>query len=324
MPATETIEFDSARTLQSLYANDPRLLKKLEESLSVQVTTRDGWIRFEGDDTAVAHAKNLLGQLEDAMKKGTPIRRQEFMYALNSVLDGSTETLSQLASIKIQCSVRKPPIIARTVSQKRYVQTILSHDLTFGLGPAGTGKTYLAMALAISALKQEKVRRIILTRPAVEAGEALGFLPGDLNDKILPYLRPLYDALYDMLEPEEIERYTERGVIEIAPLAYMRGRTLQDAFVILDEAQNTTTEQMFMFLTRLGPESKCVVTGDRTQIDLPRNKKSGLIEACDALAKSPGIGFINFEERDVVRHELVRYIIGAYKKYRDAHPERTT
>ncbi|MBC8127261.1 MAG: PhoH family protein, partial [Gloeobacteraceae cyanobacterium ES-bin-144] len=190
-------------------------------------------------------------------------------------------------------------------------------------GPAGTGKTYLAMALAISALKQEKVRRIILTRPAVEAGEALGFLPGDLQEKILPYLRPLYDALYDMLEPDEIQRYTERGVIEIAPLAYMRGRTLNDAFVILDEAQNTTTEQMFMFLTRLGAESKCVVTGDRTQIDLPRQKKSGLIEALDALRESPDIAFIAFTEQDVVRHELVRHIITAYKKYRESHPERT-
>ena len=169
MPATETIEFDSARTLQALYANDPRLLKKLEESLRISVTTRDGWIRFEGDESSVAHAKSVLVQLEDALKKGTPIRRQEFLYALNSVLDGNSESLSQLASVRIQCSARKPPIIARTTSQKRYVQTILEHDLTFGLGPAGTGKTYLAMALAISALKQEKVRRIILTRPAVEA-----------------------------------------------------------------------------------------------------------------------------------------------------------
>lgn len=319
----ETIEFESARTLQALYANDPRLLKKLEDALSVQVTTRDGWIRFEGEEPSVTHARSVLSQLEEAAKKGTPIRRQEFLYALNSILDGSTETLAQLATVRIQCSSRKPPIIARTGSQKRYVQTILDHDLTFGLGPAGTGKTYLAMALAISALKQEKVRRIVLTRPAVEAGEALGFLPGDLQDKILPYLRPLYDALYDMLDPEEIQRYTEKGVIEIAPLAYMRGRTLHDAFVILDEAQNTTTEQMFMFLTRLGAESKCVVTGDRTQIDLPRNKKSGLIEACDALSKVPGIGFVTFAERDVVRHELVRSIIGAYKKYRDSHPERS-
>lgn len=320
MFATETLEFDSARSLQALYANDLRLLKKLEEALHLVVTTRDGWIRFEGEPSQVAMAKAVFQQLQEAVQKGQTIRKQDFFYALNAVMEGSGDSLGQLAATRIQCSARKAPIFPRTANQKRYVQAILEKDLVFGLGPAGTGKTYLAVALAISALKQEKVRRIILTRPAVEAGEALGFLPGDLQEKILPYLRPLYDALYDMLEAEEIQRYTERGVIEIAPLAYMRGRTLNDAFVILDEAQNTTTEQMFMFLTRLGAESKCVVTGDRTQIDLPSNKKSGLIEAIDALRDGPGIAFIQFDERDVVRHELVRYIISAYKKYRDAHP----
>jgi phosphate starvation-inducible PhoH-like protein len=197
-----------------------------------------------------------------------------------------------------------------------------SRDITFGIGPAGTGKTNLAVALAVSALKQEKVSRIILTRPAVEAGEALGFLPGDLQEKILPYLRPLYDALYDMLELEEIQKYMDRGVIEVAPLAYMRGRTLSQAFVILDEAQNTTTEQMFMFLTRLGHDSKCVVTGDRTQVDLPRNKRSGLIEAVEALNKVEGIAFQFFDETDVVRHRLVQAIVHAYREHRGLQEER--
>jgi phosphate starvation-inducible PhoH-like protein len=198
-----------------------------------------------------------------------------------------------------------------------YVQAIQAFDIVFAVGPAGTGKTYLAMAMGVDALRKEQVKRIILTRPAVEAGEALGFLPGDLQEKIFPYLRPLYDALYDMLEAEEIQKYMDRGVIEIAPLAYMRGRTLNHAFVILDEAQNTTTEQMFMFLTRLGADSKCVVTGDQTQIDLPANKTSGLIEAMYALDSIPGIQFTPFTERDVVRHPLVQSIIHAYQIYRD-------
>ena len=190
--------------------------------------------------------------------------------------------------------------------------------MVFGIGPAGTGKTYLAMAMAVAALKREEVARIILTRPAVEAGEALGFLPGDLKEKIMPYLRPLYDALRDMLDPEEMQRCIERGIIEVAPLAYMRGRTLNRAFVVLDEAQNTTTEQMFMFLTRLGSESKCVVTGDHTQIDLPSNKRSGLVEALQALRDVDGIAFCHFGERDVIRHELVQKIVRAYRRHRGA------
>ena len=202
------------------------------------------------------------------------------------------------------------------------MSAIQSYDITFGLGPAGTGKTYLAMAMAVSALKQEKISRIILTRPAVEAGEALGFLPGDLQEKILPYLRPLYDALHDMLEVEEIQKYMDRGVIEIAPLAYMRGRTLSQAYVILDEAQNTTAEQMFMFLTRLGQDSKCIVTGDGTQIDLPRNKRSGLVEAVEILRDVPGIGMHFFQEVDVVRHPLVQSIIHAYREHRGLQESR--
>jgi len=224
--------------------------------------------------------------------------------------------LNGLVDTKIFCSPRRPPVMAKTNGQRAYIESIKAHDMTFGIGPAGTGKTYLAMAMAISALKKEEVHRIILTRPAVEAGEALGFLPGDLQDKILPYLRPLYDALHDMLDMEEVQKYIDRGVIEIAPLAYMRGRTLNRAFVVLDEAQNTTTEQMFMFLTRLGADSKCVITGDQTQIDLPANKRSGLIEALHALKEVSGIAFCQFEESDVIRHELVQSIIRAYKEYR--------
>jgi len=227
-----------------------------------------------------------------------------------------------LLEFRIHCSSRKPPVVPKTEGQKAYLGSIQSHDITFGLGPAGTGKTYLAVAMAVSALKQEKISRIILTRPAVEAGEALGFLPGDLQEKILPYLRPLYDALHDMLEVEEIQKYMDRGVIEIAPLAYMRGRTLSQAYVILDEAQNTTTEQMFMFLTRLGQDSKCIVTGDGTQIDLPRNKRSGLVEAVEVLRDVSGIGMHFFQEVDVVRHPLVQSIIHAYREHRGLQESR--
>jgi phosphate starvation-inducible PhoH-like protein len=235
---------------------------------------------------------------------------------LRSVTSQSDTELSELINHKIYCSNRKPPLLAKTANQLAYVQNILKYDIVFGIGPAGTGKTYLAMAMAVAALKKEQVSRIILTRPAVEAGEALGFLPGDLQEKIFPYLRPLYDALYDMLEVDEIQKYMDKGVVEIAPLAYMRGRTLSNAFVVLDEAQNTTKEQMFMFLTRIGQGSKCVVTGDTTQIDLPANKFSGLIEALQALKDIKGIGFTFFQAVDVVRHELVQHILLAYQKHR--------
>jgi phosphate starvation-inducible PhoH-like protein len=236
------------------------------------------------------------------------------------VNEAREEDLGDLASIKIVTSPRKSPIMARSAGQRNYVEAIQKHDIVFGIGPAGTGKTYLAVAMAVAALRKEQVTRIILTRPAVEAGEALGFLPGELEQKIMPYLRPLYDALRDMLEPDEIERSLARQIIEVAPLAYMRGRTLNHAFVILDEAQNTTTEQMFMLLTRIGPHSKCVITGDVTQIDLPPNKRSGVVEALQALKTVPGIATVYFTERDVVRHELVRAIISAYQQHRSPAP----
>mgnify|MGYP001045175448 CR=1 FL=1 len=311
-----TIEFENARALQSLYAGDEKLLKELENELGVRVVARDSVLRIDGDPPQVERVRQLFDELGDARNRGMTIRRHEFLYALKNIAGGETKNLSRLLDHKIICSQRKPPIVPKTEGQRAYIETVRAHDICFGIGPAGTGKTYLAMALAVSALKQEKVSRIILTRPAVEAGEALGFLPGDLQEKILPYLRPLYDALYDMLEVEEIQKYTDRNVVEIAPLAYMRGRTLSNAFVILDEAQNATTEQMFMFLTRLGADSRCVITGDRTQIDLPRNKRSGLLEAVEALRNVEGIGFHFFQETDVVRHPLVQRILRAYRKHR--------
>ncbi|MGC1480937.1 MAG: PhoH family protein [Chthoniobacterales bacterium] len=313
---TATLEFENARDLQSLFAHDDKLLKELDARFSVRAVARDAQLHVEGDPDDIDRVRRVFEELAAARSRGLAIRRHEFLYALDQAAQPNGRSLTRLLDEKIVCSPRKPPIVPKTDGQRAYVETIRGHDIAFGIGPAGTGKTYLAVALAVSALKQEKVSRIILTRPAVEAGEALGFLPGDLQEKILPYLRPLYDALNDMMEVEELQKYMDRGVIEIAPLAYMRGRTLNNAFIILDEAQNTTTEQMFMFLTRLGAESTCVVTGDRTQIDLPRNKRSGLIEAVDALRSIEGIGIHLFKEEDVVRHPLVQRILRAYRKHR--------
>jgi phosphate starvation-inducible PhoH-like protein len=320
MTETRTLQFESPRALQSLYANDLKLLKTLEDSLGVKVTTREGWVKLEGEPEKIDQAERVFDQLEEVRQKGVPIQKHEFHYALNSVSEARNDNLGDVVSTKIVASPRKPPIVARSAGQRDYVEAIQKHDIVFGIGPAGTGKTYLAVAMAVAALKKDQVSRIILTRPAVEAGEALGFLPGELEEKIMPYLRPLYDALRDMLEPEEIEKALARQTIEVAPLAYMRGRTLERAFIILDEAQNTTTEQMFMLLTRIGPNSKCVITGDVTQVDLPSNKRSGLVEALQALKNVPGIATIYFNERDVVRHELVRAIINAYQQHRSPAP----
>jgi phosphate starvation-inducible PhoH-like protein len=320
MTETRTLQFESPRALQSLYANDIKLLKTIEDSLGVKVTTREGWVKLEGDPSRVDKAQQVFEQLEKARRQGVDIQKHEFNYAVNAVTEGHDKNLGDIVSAKITTSLRKPPIVARSANQRAYVEAIRNHDVVFGIGPAGTGKTYLAVAMAVAALKKEQMARIILTRPAVEAGEALGFLPGDLEQKITPYLRPLYDALREMLEPEEMERAIARQTIEVAPLAYMRGRTLNNAFVILDEAQNTTTEQMFMLLTRIGLNSKCVVTGDVTQIDLPANKRSGVVEALQALKTVPGIATVYFTERDVVRHELVRAIIGAYQQHRSPAP----
>jgi len=315
MPA-ETLHFENARLAQQLFNNDPRNLQALEDQLGLKATAREGWIKLEGSADALERAKQMFHLLESSLRAGSPVRNREFIYALNVVKTEGAAVLQGLFAERIQTSTRKAHVTPKTVGQKKYVEAIRNHDVTIGVGPAGTGKTYLAMAMAVAALKEEKVSRIILTRPAVEAGEALGFLPGDLFEKIKPYLRPLHDALYDMLPVEEIQRDTERGTIEIAPLAYMRGRTLNSAFIVLDEAQNSTAEQMLMFLTRLGHGSKAVITGDLTQIDLPPHKHSGLVEACRVLHHVEGIAILEFQKRDVVRHPLVQKIIAAYEEHR--------
>ncbi|MGC8828397.1 MAG: PhoH family protein [Verrucomicrobiia bacterium] len=314
--SSQTLHFENARIVQQMLNNDSKNLKAVEEELGVKATARDGWIKLEGPTESVENAKQFLEIMEGTLKAGGQLRSREFFQALYVAKHDGVNALKSLFGEKILVSPKKATITPKTVGQRRYVEAIKKYDLTFGIGPAGTGKTYLAMAMAVSSLRAEKVSRIILTRPAVEAGEALGFLPGDLYEKLAPYLRPLYDALHDMLPPEEIQKNMERGVIEVAPLAYMRGRTLNNAFIILDEAQNSTVEQMFMFLTRLGFNSKAVVTGDITQIDLPSHKRSGLLEAREALKGVEGIAIVELSKRDVVRHPLVQRIIEAYELHR--------
>ncbi|MEI2725377.1 MAG: PhoH family protein [Verrucomicrobiota bacterium] len=314
--ASETLHFENDRLAQQLFNNDPRNLDALRKQLGVQATVRDGWIKLAGPADAVERAKHLFVSLEDSLKAGSHVRNREFTHALNVVQHEGVSTLQNLMGDRVQTHEKKPCVTAKTVGQKNYLDAIRKHDITFGIGPAGTGKTYLAVAMALATLRAGQVSRIILTRPAVEAGEALGFLPGDLYEKILPYLRPLHDALQDMLPADEIQKLTERTTIEIAPLAYMRGRTLNNAFIILDEAQNSTTEQMLMFLTRLGHGSKAVITGDETQVDLPPHRHSGLLEAHRVLRKVDGIAVIEFDKRDVVRHPLVQRIISAYEEHR--------
>ena len=314
--ASETLHYENARFAQQLFNHEPRNLQALEAELGVKATARDGWIKLDGSTEAVERAKQLFASLENMLKAGSPVKNREFTHALNVVKHEGATTLKDMVSDRVQTHERKPGVTARTVGQKKYLDAISQSIITFGIGPAGTGKTYLAVAMALSAMRGGTASRIILTRPAVEAGEALGFLPGDLLEKITPYLRPLHDALQDMLPAEEILKHTERGTIEIAPLAYMRGRTLNGAFIILDEAQNSTTEQMLMFLTRLGHGSKAVITGDETQVDLPPHKHSGLAEAHRALKNVEGIAVVEFSKRDVVRHPLVQRIIGAYEEYR--------
>ncbi len=313
---TETLHFESARFAQQLYNNDARNLQALQDELGVKATSRDGWIKLEGAPAAIDRAKQLFMQLESQLKAGVPLRNREFAHALQVIKNEGADALKNLMADRICTSDKKPSVTPKTPGQKRYVDAIRKYDITIAVGPAGTGKTYLAVAMALAALREGKVSRIILTRPAVEAGEALGFLPGDLYEKIMPYLRPLHDALYDMLPAEEVQKQMERNVIEIAPLAYMRGRTLNNAFIILDEAQNSTTEQMLMFLTRLGHGSKAVITGDETQVDLPPNKQSGLIEAHRILKDVEGIAIIELGKRDIFRHPLVQRIITAYEEHR--------
>lgn len=299
---------------RELFGNFDENIKLIEDTLKIDVILREGNIVLMGEEKNVNQALKLMTELHQSVSNGKNLDKQSISYSLSLLLEGSEERIKELEDT-IVLTQKGKAVQPKTLGQKEYINLIKNNDITFGIGPAGTGKTYLAVAMAVKAFKRDEVSRIILTRPAVEAGENLGFLPGDLKDKVDPYLRPLYDALFDMLGADKFNKYLERGLIEVAPLAFMRGRTLDNAFIILDEAQNTTREQMKMFLTRLGFGSKAVVTGDLTQTDLPDNEKSGLLHARDVLKGVEGIGSINLTERDVVRHALVQRIIVAYDKY---------
>ena len=301
----------------SLFGSFDENIKIIEKEFEVNVITRGSDIKIQGDEENIDKAKRAIANLLHVINKGELLNEQTIRYVISLVKDGNDDKLSSMGTDVICISAKGKPIKAKTLGQKKYIDAIKNNTIVIGVGPAGTGKTYLAVAMAVSAFRAKEVNRIILTRPAVEAGEKLGFLPGDLQQKVDPYLRPLYDALFDMLGPENFQKYQERGNIEVAPLAYMRGRTLDDSFIILDEAQNTTPEQMKMFLTRLGFGSKIVVTGDITQIDLPDGKRSGLVEVVKILKNLEDIQTVKFSEKDVVRHKLVQDIIKAYEKYEE-------
>jgi len=311
----KTVEYDSMENAINLFGNFDENIRIIEDALNVKVISRDTEIRIVGDADAVDKAELIIKRLIEVSSKGDTITKQSVSYLVQLVKDGRLEYMSDFMNEYICLTARGKQIKAKTHGQKVYVEKIKQNDIVFGIGPAGTGKTFLAVAMAVTAFRNKEVDRIILTRPAVEAGEKLGFLPGDLQNKVDPYLRPLYDALYEIMGAESYLKYLEKGMIEVAPLAYMRGRTLDDSFIILDEAQNTTPEQMKMFLTRIGFNSKAVITGDITQIDLPKDKKSGLKEIQKILKDINGIGFAYLSEMDVVRHELVQKIIKAYEKY---------
>ncbi len=310
------LDFETPQFLHSLFANEARHLGYLEELLTVKTVTRDGWVTITGEPTALSRARAVFEDLETARRNGRRIEARDFRLAVEVAAGLGDVGVSQLSGVRLVGSRGRKPVVPRTPNQLAYVKAIETHDVVFGLGPAGTGKTYLAMAMALTLLKRGTVQRVVLTRPAVEAGEALGFLPGDLREKVAPYLRPLYDAIHDMLDPEEAQRYLDEGTIEIAPLAFMRGRTLARSFVILDEAQNTTREQMFMALTRLGEESRMVITGDGSQVDLKPGVRSGLAEAEHALGEIEGIAVLRFTRDDIVRHPVVGRIVAAYELHR--------
>jgi phosphate starvation-inducible PhoH-like protein len=297
----------------ALFGANDKYLKQLENQLDVSIVTRGELVAVSGDEQSVAYVDEILRTLLVIIRKGLSITERDIVYAVDLAKKGKIDQFETLFEDEIMKNAKGKSIRVKTLGQKKYVNAMKENDLVFGIGPAGTGKTYLAVVMAVNALKKGLVKRIILTRPAVEAGESLGFLPGDLKEKVDPYLRPLYDALHDVLGTEHTIRLIERETIEIAPLAYMRGRTLDDAFVILDEAQNTTSAQMKMFLTRLGFGSKMVITGDLTQIDLPKGVESGLLVARGILSGVQGIEFIHLEDSDVVRHPLVQRIIQAYE-----------
>ena len=297
---------------RNLFGRHDDHLKLIEREFSVQVFSRGEELVVTGEDERVEKVSKLVETLLVVVRNGGILKMHDVMYAVRTAKENRLTDLPGIYLDRIEVPSKRQFITPKTAGQKRYVDAIRNYDIVFGIGPAGTGKTYLAMAMAVQALQRQEVSRIILTRPAVEAGERLGFLPGDIVEKVSPYLRPLYDALYDMMEVEKIDRHIERGIIEVAPLAFMRGRTLNDSFIILDEAQNSTKEQMKMFLTRLGFDSKAVITGDVTQVDLPSDKPSGLVQVQDLLKPIEGIAFIHFTGQDVVRHELVQQIIEAY------------
>src|SRR3989442_518621 len=302
--------------IEALFGTRDENLHVLEDGLNMNIDLRSNSIELEGAARDVARAEQVFADYEFLQRSGHTFTNGDLNSMLRVLIADPKATLRGLAEAGRQRSLGRRTVQPKSVNQRVYLETIEKNDMVFGIGPAGTGQTYLAVALAISALLAKRVNRIILARPAVEAGERLGFLPGTLQDKIDPYLRPLYDALYDMLDPEKVDRYLEKNVIEIAPIAFMRGRTLNDSFVILDEAQNTTSEQMKMFVTRLGFNSKAVITGDITQIDLPSARRSGLLEAADVLKKVEGLTFVYFDEGDVVRHHLVQRIIRAYDEHK--------
>ncbi len=304
--------------IQNLFGTHDEFLRLMEDSLKIQLILREGVLTLSGSPSAVQQASHAISNLTSVIKDGKTLTVQDVRMAMRLSKAGERNDFKEFFSEVIGVSSHKRPIRPKSLGQKSYIDAIRQYDMVLGIGPAGTGKTYLAMAMAVSSLLKKEISRIILTRPAVEAGEKLGFLPGTLYEKINPYLRPLYDALYDMMESERVNRLLEMGTIEIAPLAFMRGRTLNDSFIVLDEAQNTTSEQMKMFLTRLGFSSKAVITGDITQVDLPSGKVSGLIEVQSILKDVEGIKFVYLTEEDVIRHELVQRVIRAYESYQQS------
>lgn len=307
-----SIEFESERQFHRLYGENPENLLAVEKSLAVKVVARGNLLHLEGENEGLDRCEELFALLESAKTQGFANGKYDFLRFLEKVESGKSQELKDLLSRPLRLQIRKKSVVPRNLGQRKFLDLILKNDLVFGIGPAGTGKTFLAMIAALHALLEGEIERIVLARPAVEAGEALGFLPGDLEEKLLPYLRPLYDAMDEVLGPIEARKLVETGVVEIAPLAYMRGRTLSKCFALLDEAQNTTRSQMMMFLTRLGEGSKMVVTGDLTQVDLPVKQESGLVEAKRILGKVGGVHFHEFDHGDVVRHPLVSRIIAAY------------
>lgn len=308
----ETID---QQEMVGICGRNEEFMRLIRQAFDCKIVARGMQITLKGDDEIVQQALELFDELLFLYRQGMPLTTHDVRYSISMVKQGKTDSLHRMYADTLIVNNRGRQVKAKTLGQWQYVETIRKNYITLGIGPAGTGKTYLAVALAVAALKKKEVDRIILTRPAVEAGERLGFLPGDMQDKVDPYLRPLYDGLYDMLGQETVQKYLSKGIIEVAPLAYMRGRTLNEAYIILDEAQNTTPEQMKMFLTRFGFGSKMVITGDVTQIDLPGGKRSGLIDAAKILRNVQGIGVVKFKDQDVVRHEIVASIINAYEKF---------